>query len=497
MPAVLIPHGHWKKGRVENIPEYSVPALAMNLARQGYVAFAYDMVGYNDTTQLPHDFVTPEGQLWSYTPMGLQLWNSIRALDFLLSVPNVDDNLVAVTGASGGATQTLLLTAVDDRVRFSAPVNMVSAYMQGGDPCEEAPDLRVDTFNVEIAAVAAPRPMHVVSCTGDWTKHTPEEEYPAIRSIYELYGQTNELSGEHFDAHHNYNAASRESVYRFLAKLMRPSLTESELKDHDIGEIREEDFLAKVSGGVGYLNAAQIFLYWKSMARDQAEQTKDKDTIRERLRLVLHAEYPRVIESSIDGEHVVIARPGSPDRVEGWWHQGKRDPVLVVNPGGIAAAKGSPLVKDFVADDRSVFILEAYQPGLERQRASTGRYFYSYNLSDSAIRVQHVLTALAFLKERTKGKPQIVGAERAGVWSLFAAAVAPIETELIMDISGFAGTDEDFREHFFVPGIQRAGGLQAALRLTNSIRTVARFERDAPPVVIEPLPQTRSRRLRR
>ena len=63
MPAVLVPHGHWKNGRVENKPEYSVPALAMNLARQGYVVLTYDMIGYNDTTQLPHDFITPEGSV--------------------------------------------------------------------------------------------------------------------------------------------------------------------------------------------------------------------------------------------------------------------------------------------------------------------------------------------------------------------------------------------------------------------------------------------------
>jgi len=74
-PAVLIPHGHWKRGRVENLPAYSVPALGINLARQGYVAFAYDMVGYNDTRQTPHSFESASYDLWGFHPMGLQLWN--------------------------------------------------------------------------------------------------------------------------------------------------------------------------------------------------------------------------------------------------------------------------------------------------------------------------------------------------------------------------------------------------------------------------------------
>src|SRR5437016_11646063 len=180
-PGVLLPHGHWKRGRLENDPSYSVPALGANLARQGYVVFAYDMVGYNDTRQTPHSFGGWAEALWSFHPMGLQLWNSIRALDFLQSLPDVDPHRIAATGASGGASQAFFLAAVDDRVGYSAPVNMVSAYMQGGDPCEESPNLRLDTFNVEIAAMMAPRPMLLVSATRDWTRHTPVEEFPAIR----------------------------------------------------------------------------------------------------------------------------------------------------------------------------------------------------------------------------------------------------------------------------------------------------------------------------
>ena len=159
VPAILTPHGHWTYGRLENSEGYSGQALGINLALQGYVAFGYDMVGYNDTLQTEHRFTSPTYQLWSFTPLGLQLWNSIRALDFVESLPEVDGHRLAVTGASGGGTQTFLLAAVDDRVHAAAPVNMVSFIMQGGCPCENAPGLRVGTSNVEIAAMMAPRPM--------------------------------------------------------------------------------------------------------------------------------------------------------------------------------------------------------------------------------------------------------------------------------------------------------------------------------------------------
>jgi dienelactone hydrolase len=101
------------------------------------------MVGYTDTVQIPHRFGNAEMRLWSFGPLGLQLWDSIRSLDFLASLPDVDPGELGAVGASGGATQSFLLAAVDDRIQFDAPVNMVSAIMQGGDLCENAPGLRL------------------------------------------------------------------------------------------------------------------------------------------------------------------------------------------------------------------------------------------------------------------------------------------------------------------------------------------------------------------
>ena len=183
-PAVLHPHGHWTYGRLQHDTLCSTPTLAINLARRGFVVFAYDMVGYNDTAQTPHDFSTPEFQLWSFTPLGLQLWNSIRAADFLETLPDVDSKRLAMTGASGGGTQTFLMTAVDDRIAVSAPVNMISGIMQGGCICENAPGLRVATNNIEIGAMMAPRPMLAVAATGDWTKNVPAVEYPALKKVW-------------------------------------------------------------------------------------------------------------------------------------------------------------------------------------------------------------------------------------------------------------------------------------------------------------------------
>ncbi len=194
-PAVLSPHGHWTYGRLENTALTSGPGRAIGLARQGFVVFTYDMVGYNDSQQLPHTFGGRTENLWGLSLAGLQLWNGMRALDFLETLPYVRRDAIAATGESGGGSQTFLLAAVDPRVKVAVPVNMISLHMQGGCLCENPPGLRLDLTNVDIAATIAPRPMLMVSATGDWTAETMEVEYPAVRAVYELFGAGDKRAG--------------------------------------------------------------------------------------------------------------------------------------------------------------------------------------------------------------------------------------------------------------------------------------------------------------
>ena len=220
-PAVLSAHGHWTYGRLENSPLVSGPGRAITLARQGFVVFSYDMVGYNDSRQLTHTFGGPREHQWGLSLAGLQLWNSIRGLDFLESLPYVKRDAIGITGESGGGTQTFLLAAVDARVAAAVPVNMISLHMQGGCLCENLPGLRLDTNNVEIAATIAPRPMLMISATGDWTAETLEVEYPAVRALYALLGAQDRVHAVRFTAEHNYNKDSREAMYGWMARWLK------------------------------------------------------------------------------------------------------------------------------------------------------------------------------------------------------------------------------------------------------------------------------------
>ena len=131
------------------------------LAKMGFVVFHYDMVGRADSQAIPHatGFADVAAELHLHNFMGLQTWNSVRSLDFLSSLPDVDPTHIGVTGASGGGTQTFILGAIDDRPAVAFPAVMVSTAMQGGCICENCSYLRVGTGNIELAGLFAPKPL--------------------------------------------------------------------------------------------------------------------------------------------------------------------------------------------------------------------------------------------------------------------------------------------------------------------------------------------------
>ncbi len=228
IPGILNPHGHLGNGRMQEYMQKRCAAQAL----MGAAAFCYDMIGYGESTQCEHR---------RYQVQRLQTYNSIRALDFLESLGFIDEDRLAVTGESGGGTQTFLLAAIDDRIDLSIPVVQVSAHFFGGCECESAMPIHktkdYETNNVEIAALVAPKPMMLISDGGDWTLNTPEVEYPHIKRIYSFFNADDKIENAHFPSEgHDYGPSKRAAASRFLAKHLDLNLKALE---NSAGEIDE------------------------------------------------------------------------------------------------------------------------------------------------------------------------------------------------------------------------------------------------------------------
>lgn len=240
-PAILSPHGHFNS---ENLNEYGryrpdQQYRCAMLAKMGAVVFSYEMFAYGES-----QLQVPKADHKSTLAPTIQTWNSIRVIDFLTSLPYVDQKRIGVTGESGGGTQTFLLTALDDRVAVSVPVVMVSSYYAGGCTCESGLPIHscsdLGTTNPEIAAMASPRPMLVISDGNDWTAHVPEIEFPYIQKVYALYSKEGLVENVHLaNEVHDYGISKRLAMYDFMAKHL--GLNINAVKDKKTGKVDESE----------------------------------------------------------------------------------------------------------------------------------------------------------------------------------------------------------------------------------------------------------------
>ena len=255
-PGILCPHGHFEGDTLGAWGRFrpDQQKRCATFARMGAIVFSYSMVCWGDESvwqldttaviEKPDTAIIHKGH---HNPLTLtmQTWNSMRVLDFLETLPDVDMTKIAVTGASGGGTQTFLLTALDNRVSVSVPVVMVSCNFFGGCSCESGLPIHQSadhfTNNAEIAAMAAPKPMLMVSDGDDWTKNEPTVELPFIQRTYSFYDAADNVENAHFpDGVHDYGYAKRIPVYKFMAKHLGVNLQAVSDPDGSVNESKSD-----------------------------------------------------------------------------------------------------------------------------------------------------------------------------------------------------------------------------------------------------------------
>jgi dienelactone hydrolase len=526
LPAILSPHGHWgpkMEGRFYDAGEkaaqqqidqgaektmagarYPLQARCAQLARMGCVVFHYDMVGYADSKQVPHraGFLDAEAELRLQSFMGLQTWNTVRALDFLLSLPDVDPARVGVTGASGGGTQTFILGAIDDRPAAAFPAVMVSTGMQGGCICENCSYLRQDTGNVELAGLFAPRPLGMTGAD-DWTIEIETKGLPQLQALYKLYGAEDRVEGKTFKQFkHNYNQVSREVMYKLFnrhLKLGQPEpvverpfvpVPPKELSVFDAEHPLPKDAV-NAEGLRRYLTDASDRQLAALQPKDEKGLGEFRRVVGTALRVMVNDELPspRQVDSTQNSAspadpytlRYYVSRAGKRERVAvtSVAPQGANGTVVVwVHPeGGASLWKGRELVPAAQALHKAkatILAVDVFRTGpTAGARPSPvdprfAGYTFGYNRPLLAERVHDILTAVAHARGQ-KGTKQVhlLGFEQAGPWVLLARGLcgdAVARTAADMHLFRFEKV-RDAGDEMMLPGALKYGGLPALAAL--------------------------------
>jgi hypothetical protein len=474
--------------------------------------FHYDMIGYADQGPLDHrrGFSDPQAELWSENLMGLQTWNSIRALDFLASLPDVDASRIGVTGASGGGTQTFVLCAVDPRPAAAFPAVMVSTAMQGGCVCENASHLRIGLNNVAFAACFAPKPL-AMSGANDWTIDIESKGLPELKQVWGLYGRSDDVAATCFPQFgHNYNEVSRGVMYQWFNRRLGLGLKEP-IEERDFAPLTREEltvFTAEhprpddaldVESMRAVLTTASLDWYANLVERGRDHPDEYRQVIEPAARVLLGdaPDADDVVSQTLhEGELGVrkIERGWCGRRDGGEWIPWVRltpasssgDVTIWIDGRGKQAlftSDGQPIpaVQKLLDQGEVVVMADAYLTGeyapsetvaaLPVNRTFAG-YTYGYNRPLIAERVRDILTlATATRKSPDTRTLHLVGSHAAGPWVLLARSrlgdqVARTQVDL-RDFSFGALRRTDDPD--FLPGALKFGGVGGLLAAAGPV----------------------------
>ena len=556
VPGVLCPYGHFTNGRFNVVPlespnekvvtartqirdgaekieanaQYPLQAYPVQLARMGCIAFQYDMEGYCDSVQipmdvahsfnrtrpemdLPHDwgFFSTQADLRLQSIMGLQTYNSIRALDFLCELPEVDQDRLAVTGASSGGTQTLMVCAVDPRPSVAVPVVMVSTAKQGGCVCENCELLRLGVGNVDFAALFAPKPLEAIGAD-DWTKDIETKGGPELQQLYGVLGAKENLAIAKFPFPHNFNSVSRTEMYQWMNKQLKLGLKEPVVEEefvplsHDELAVWDAKHPAP-AGGEEYERS--LLKYMTDDATRQLNKlvpTDEKSLAN--FRKIVGGAWQVIIDRGVskpaDVEFQQVGETAKHDKflqkkgLLRYKPDKEEIPIVILLPAGetrrtaiwldpagkagLFGHDGTPIpsVRKLLDAGVQVVGLDLFEQGefladnkplsrarmIANEKLKSAAFTFGYNRSLFAQRVHDVLSAVSYFHgdDQPWGVVDLVGLNSAGRWAVAAKAIAgDAVNRTVANTEGFrfvnlvADDDPDFLpgsvKYFDLPGL--------------------------------------------
>jgi len=463
-----------------------------------------------------------ELRLWN--TLGLQTWNSIRIVDWLTSRPDCDPTRIGVTGASGGGTQTFILAALDERIAAAFPAVMVSTAMQGGCTCENASYLRVNTGNIEIAALVAPRPI-AMSGADDWTVEIETKGLPELQKHYAMLGASDKVHAKYFKFPHNFNQQSRMMMYEFFNSELKLGVNEIIERDYVPLAIEEATVFNAEHPAPIKTEATEVALLHSLDAAQQKQiaslTPKDAASLKEFNRVIGGAlevmigrglppagsthfekaeensrdgflEFKGALQLKSNGEELptVFLLPQNWNRQVVLW-------LDLAGKSGLYAADSKPnaqiarlLKAGFGIGSPDLYLTgdftENHQPITQMPVVSNPREFagftLGYNHSLFAQRVHDVLTCISNTKfhEQNPAKIHVVGVNGAGIIAAAAGALAgDAVSSISVDTAGYRfASITEIRDVNLLPGAVKYGDVPAILALCSPTKLAVVGETD-------------------
>jgi len=543
MPGILCPHGHWPNGRFMDLGKDSdatneqlaigaerwesgarspLQARCVQLVRMGCAVFFYDMLGYADSLQIadhrsgrredlngrePGTFglYSAAADLRLQSNFGLQTWNGLRALDFILSLPAVDEKRISCTGASGGGTQTMILGAIDDRLATAFPCVMVSTAMQGGCTCENACYLRIGQGNIDIAGAFAPKPMGMTAAD-DWTKELQTKGFPDLQALWKQLGKPDNVTAT-FNTHwkHNYNHVSRTTMYGFMNKHFALGFKEPVLEREYVVSSKEEltvwtkEHPQPTGDQAGGAHEKALLKHWSEDSDGLIQ--KQPEIRRTAWELIVGRSLPAATDitpdepeklETVDG--VMIARSttrntAANEEVNATYFM---PPMETWNGSVVIWLKSEvptepdAVMKHLVKKGYAIALPELYLAGETKNPWNPVKskdaqhnewpwsacYTYGYNPPLLVQRVHDALTMLVMIKNHSRQPKKIILAASDGmgaVGALTAAMAADLIERSVIDTQGFRFASlADVQDASFVPGAVKYGDLPGILSLIDA-----------------------------
>jgi dienelactone hydrolase len=246
LPGVVGSCGHSTNGKAGD----TYQSFAQGLARQGYVVFLFDPIGQGERLQYVNAALKPqmgvgvEEHLYAGNQQLLvgesfafwRAWDGIRALDYLLTRPEVDPRHIGITGNSGGGTLTTWLCGLDARWTMAAPGCFVTTWRRNLE--NELPQdieqyvpkmLAAGLDHDDFIAALAPKPVILLTKEKDYFDvRGAEEAFQRLKRLYKLLGAEQNIALHTGPTYHGYTQENREAMYRFFNRVTGVSSATSE-----------------------------------------------------------------------------------------------------------------------------------------------------------------------------------------------------------------------------------------------------------------------------